>query len=101
MLNYLFVLCYIFIGVFCKAQTTKNIYFDFDKYNLKTEAITILNEVSKDAAIKEIEIKAFTDSVGNIAYNNALSLKRLKQYNNFYTQNLVILKLQFYHLAKP
>src|ERR1043165_156139 len=57
----------------------KNIYFDFDQWQLRPESFTELHKIT-DTLNKypklRIEINAHTDSVGNSNYNLTLSEKR-------------------------
>lgn len=57
----------------------ENIYFDFDKYDLKPEATKVLDNLwafyTKNPEI-QIEMSAFTDSYGTSEYNKALSINR-------------------------
>lgn len=57
----------------------ENIYFDFDKYELRPEAKKALNELvaySKKHPEVQIEMNANTDSIGSIEYNRKLSDQR-------------------------
>ncbi|MFK7757395.1 MAG: OmpA family protein [Flavobacteriales bacterium] len=67
------------------AEGIQQIYYNFDKHNIRPDAQTILNEVAKSMSNngKEIVINAHTDARGSSAYNAALSEKRAeaaKQY---------------------
>jgi outer membrane protein OmpA-like peptidoglycan-associated protein len=57
----------------------ENIYFDFDSYSLRSEAVKVLDELV-EYAVKEssiqIEMHANTDSYGSAQYNKILSAKR-------------------------
>ncbi|MEQ8423198.1 MAG: OmpA family protein, partial [Cyclobacteriaceae bacterium] len=56
-----------------------NIFFDFDKYELKERSLTELNKVIrflKEKPVIKVEIGGHTDSDGAAAYNKQLSLKR-------------------------
>ena len=56
-----------------------NIFFDFDKYELKERSITELNKVIKflkERPSVNVEIGGYTDSDGSVSYNKQLSLKR-------------------------
>lgn len=56
-----------------------NIFFDFDKYELKERSLTELNKVIrflKDKPSIRVEIGGHTDSDGSASYNKQLSLKR-------------------------
>lgn len=56
-----------------------NVFFDFDKYELKKESFPELNRIvallKKNTTMK-IEIAANTDNVGTEQYNDKLSIKR-------------------------
>lgn len=70
--------------------TLNNIFFDFDKYELKEKSITELTEVSKflqNNPSLTIEISGHTDNKGSTSYNEELSLKRAKAVFD-YLQNL-------------
>lgn len=57
----------------------ENIYFNFDKYNLRPEARKVLRELAdylKEHPEVQVEMNANTDSYGTSAYNNVLSRKR-------------------------
>jgi outer membrane protein OmpA-like peptidoglycan-associated protein len=61
------------------AIKLNNIYFDFDKYNLKPESYSELERVNRFLADNpgiRVEISAHTDAVGNEEYNLSLSQKR-------------------------
>ncbi len=56
-----------------------NIFFDFDKYELKDRSLTELNKIIrflKENPLIEVEIGGHTDSDGSASYNKQLSLKR-------------------------
>ncbi len=56
-----------------------DILFDFDKYNIKPEAQTMLKKVSvilHDKSITSIHISGHTDSKGSDSYNQKLSERR-------------------------
>jgi OmpA-OmpF porin, OOP family len=62
-----------------KSIVLNNIYFDFDKYDLKPESFVELDRVYKflsDNAAVNIELSAHTDSKGSDEYNLELSQKR-------------------------
>lgn len=67
-----------------------NIYFDFDKYELKPESFTELERVAKflnDNPVISIEISAHTDSQGSDEYNLQLSQKRAQSVVNHLISN--------------
>ncbi|QEC66121.1 OmpA family protein [Panacibacter ginsenosidivorans] len=63
-----------------------NVFFDFDKYNLRPESYTELDRVVKllteNPAI-EIELSAHTDSKGSDDYNITLSTNRAKSVTDY------------------
>jgi len=70
--------------------TLNNIFFDFDKSELKTASYPELNRVleylQKDK-IERIHIKGHTDSIGNEDYNLALSGRRAKAVMDFFIRS--------------
>lgn len=65
----------------------KNIFFDFDKSDLKTASYPELNRVLeylKDGQIQKIAISGHTDSVGDDAYNQKLSERRAKAVMDYF-----------------
>ncbi len=59
----------------------ENIYFDFDKWDIKSEAKEILNvlvDLMKKYPRIEIELGAHTDTKGSDIYNQSLSSRRAK-----------------------
>ncbi len=93
-----FYIFFIVLFEYANAQKNNFIYFDFDKFNLNEVAKTTLHNILLYDNIKAIKIKGYTDSVGNIKYNNALSLKRantVKAYvqNKWHNINITIAPL--------
>lgn len=67
--------------VFRVGQTfeLENIYYDFDKHNIRPDAAAILDELVRtlgDNPTLKIELSSHTDSRGSNAYNEALSQRR-------------------------
>ncbi|WP_188753879.1 OmpA family protein [Parapedobacter defluvii] len=67
--------------VFQVGQTfeLENIYYDFDKHNIRPDAAVILDELVRtlrDNPTLKIELSSHTDSRGSHAYNEALSQRR-------------------------
>lgn len=67
--------------VFQIGQTfeLENIYYDFDKHNIRPDAAAILDELVRtlrDNPTLKIELSSHTDSRGSHAYNEALSQRR-------------------------
>ena len=57
----------------------RGVNFDFDKSNIRPDAVPILDEAAK--TLKEygdvaVSVDGYTDSVGTDAYNQALSVRR-------------------------
>lgn len=72
------------------AITLNNIFFDFDKSDLKTSSYAELERVLKlmqDDKIKKIEISGHTDSIGDDDYNLALSQRRAWSVYSFFIAN--------------
>ncbi len=66
-----------------------NIFFDFDRYELKEksyEALNILYRFMKDNPEILVEINAYTDNVGSDSYNQKLSGKRAQSVVNYLVQ---------------
>jgi len=64
-----------------KTYTLENIYYDFDKWNIREDAkpeLDNLIKVLKDNPTIKIELYSYTDSRGTNAYNFKLSDKRAK-----------------------
>lgn len=68
------------------SSILRNIYFDFDRFTLKTESYVELNKLDNLLAGNpnmRVEIAGHTDYVGSEAYNVQLSLKRASSVVNF------------------
>lgn len=64
----------------------ENVFFDFDKYDLKSESITSLKRLLKflqENPNVNILISGHTDNVGSPAYNQTLSLQRATSVQTF------------------
>lgn len=62
-----------------KTFELENIYYDFDKHNIRPDAAVILDELVRtlrDNPTLKIELSSHTDSRGSNAYNEALSQRR-------------------------
>jgi outer membrane protein OmpA-like peptidoglycan-associated protein len=69
-----------------KSIKLNNIYFDFDKFDLKPESFTELDRVYKflsDNPGVKVEISAHTDAVGGDDYNLQLSQRRAEAVVNY------------------
>ncbi|MBL7874499.1 MAG: OmpA family protein, partial [Cyclobacteriaceae bacterium] len=66
--------------------TLNNIFFDFDKYNLKPESFPELNRIialMNERPTLEVEIAGHTDPVGTGEYNMLLSERRAKSVTRY------------------
>ncbi|MEJ5300015.1 MAG: OmpA family protein [Thermodesulforhabdaceae bacterium] len=65
----------------------RGIHFDFDKYNIKSEWVPVLDEavgiLSKHPEIKVV-IEGHTDSIGTVQYNQKLSERRAKSVYDYF-----------------
>lgn len=62
-----------------KTFEIENIYYDFDKHNIRPDAAAILDELvrtMRDNPTLKIELSSHTDSRGSNTYNEALSQRR-------------------------
>lgn len=68
---------------FCQQQQV-NIYFDYNKSDLTATAVKELDSiVSTGTALLNVQLSGYCDSIGNLVYNDHLSLQRVdvvKQY---------------------
>lgn len=67
--------------VILKPETVVTVYFDFDKYNLKPEAVEKLDSVYNVLVETEgatLQISGYTDGLGTVEYNKVLSDRRAK-----------------------
>ena len=71
------------------ARKFENILFDFDRFELKPQYYSVLNEIalmlSRNPETK-VEIKGYTDNVGTAEYNQILSEKRAGRVKNYLVQ---------------
>jgi outer membrane protein OmpA-like peptidoglycan-associated protein len=72
-----------------KSIRINNIFFDFDKYDLKEksyEALNLLYKFMKDNPEILVEINAYTDNVGSERYNQGLSERRAQSVVDYLVQ---------------
>jgi outer membrane protein OmpA-like peptidoglycan-associated protein len=65
-----------------------NVYYDFDKSDLRPESIASLDSLTafmKDNPALKVEIYSYADSVGSVEYNKALSLRRAQSVRTYLT----------------
>ena len=70
------------------VSLSSNFLFGFDKYNLRPEAQTTLNELSQrlsGANVQSIRVEGHTDFMGSEAYNQRLSEQRAASVVNYLT----------------
>ena len=63
--------------------------FGFDKYNLRPEAVTTLNDLSaklSQSNVQSVRVEGNTDFMGSDAYNQALSERRANTVANYLVQ---------------
>jgi outer membrane protein OmpA-like peptidoglycan-associated protein len=81
----LFILL-LFINYLAISQDV-SIYFDYDKYEIKDKYKTDLVDVAKKHKNDKITITGYTDSKGDVDYNQKLSLKRANSVKQFLIKN--------------
>jgi OOP family OmpA-OmpF porin len=71
------------------AGEIKNILFDFDRYEIKPQYYSVLDEVafmlSQNPKAK-VEIQGHTDNIGSAEYNRILSEKRARTVKNYFVR---------------
>lgn len=73
--------------------TLNNVFFDFDKAELKSESFPELDRIVKlmnDKATLQIEISGHTDSIGEETYNLGLSERRAKAVVRYLTDKGIV-----------
>ncbi len=71
------------------AGNFENILFDFDRFELKLQYYSVLNEIARILSRNpetKVEIKGYTDNVGTAEYNQSLSEKRAGTVKNYLVQ---------------
>ncbi|MCS6980817.1 MAG: OmpA family protein [Flavobacteriales bacterium] len=90
-----------------KKLAIKNIYFDFDKYNLRPDALKEIQNVLRilqEEPTAKVEIFAHCDIIGTYEYNVQLSLNRaLTVYNWLYEHGISKdrMRYSYYSFSKP
>jgi OmpA-OmpF porin, OOP family len=72
---------YIEKRVILKPETVVTVYFDFDKHNLKGDAVTQLDSVYNvlmETPGASLQVSGYTDGLGTVEYNKVLSDKRAR-----------------------
>ena len=69
-----------------KKIVLRGVNFDFDKYNIRPDAMPILDEAArtlKEYGDVSISVDGYTDSIGTDAYNQRLSERRAKAVTDY------------------
>ncbi|MGA7875130.1 MAG: OmpA family protein [Desulfoferrobacter sp.] len=85
-----FVKCVFYEESMEEVIVLRGIHFDFDKSNIKSEWVPVLDEAAsilKDNPNINIVIEGYTDSIGTEAYNQALSERRARSVYNFFRKS--------------
>lgn len=64
-----------------KAEDVVTVYFDFDKSNLKADAVARLDSIytiMQENPVATLQISGYTDGLGTVEYNNKLSDRRAR-----------------------
>ncbi|OQP57090.1 hypothetical protein A3860_11020 [Niastella vici] len=72
-----------------RPENVVTVYFDFDKYNLKTEAVNKLDSVYKvlvELPTTTLQISGYTDGRGSDEYNKVLSDRRARACADYFIQ---------------
>jgi outer membrane protein OmpA-like peptidoglycan-associated protein len=73
-----------------KKLVLRAVYFDFDKSNIRKDAVPVLNEaveVLKSEPNMMVSVEGNTDSVGTDAYNMRLSIRRAESVKTYLVQH--------------
>ena len=77
------------------SSVLKNIFFEFDKFDLQDKSITELDKMVRfltDNPQVKVEISGHTDNDGSAAYNVKLSQSRAQSVANYLTQHGIDIK---------
>ena len=77
------------------TSVLKNIFFEFDKFDLQDKSITELDKMIRfltENQLVKVEIGGHTDNDGSPAYNVKLSLNRAQSVANYLTQHGIEIK---------
>ena len=87
--------------------TLNNIFFDFDKYSLKTDSYPELARITKFLSENrdvKVGIAGHTDNIGTGEYNMKLSQQRAQAVANYFIKNDIDksrIEIQYYGKTKP
>lgn len=90
-----------------QLMSIKNIYFDFDKYNLRPDALVELEALKKlmlEFPNTHVELSGHTDIKGTYEYNKVLSLNRARAAYDWLIANGIKanrIKYTYYSFSKP
>jgi outer membrane protein OmpA-like peptidoglycan-associated protein len=69
-----------------KKIVLRGVNFDFDKYNIRPDAVPILEEAAKtlkDESELTVSVNGYTDAIGSAEYNQRLSERRANSVKNY------------------
>lgn len=91
-IDYTLLLFFICFTSLVSAQTYKTIYFAHNSYKLTKKSLSTLDEIVKKCQSKRccIGIASFATPIGNLAYNEELSLKRATVVREYLEKKSVI-----------
>ena len=73
-----------------KKIVLRGVNFDFNKYNIRPDAVPILDEAAKtlqEYGDIRVEVDGYTDAIGSDAYNEKLSLRRANAVKEYLVQH--------------
>lgn len=98
---------YLEVPVADKVLDLRNIYFDYDKYNVREDGLKDLKAIVKimnEFPSSKIELSGHTDNIGSYGYNLTLSLNRAKAAYDWLLSNGISksrIKYTYYSFNKP
>ena len=85
MLQRIILLCCLLVANLCYAQDSSTVYFDFDKYELTSNAKQTLDKILSKPNLYSAIIYGHTDQFGSNAYNEQLSVLRANAVKEYFT----------------
>jgi outer membrane protein OmpA-like peptidoglycan-associated protein len=80
----------VLISFYANAQQNFSVYFDFDKYDLNTDAIKKINSwIAEGKKYQVTKLYGFCDWKGTNSYNDTLALKRVNTVYDFLKANKI------------
>jgi outer membrane protein OmpA-like peptidoglycan-associated protein len=84
MLQRIFLCFCLLAGTICRAQDSSTVYFEFDKYELTSEAKQTLDKILAKQNLYSALIYGHTDQLGTNSYNERLSIKRANAVKEYF-----------------